>query len=312
MSLKGLEDAALAHLNNEGGDTSSTESTENVESSNDGHPDPSTETQDSSSQIEASTEKTPAEAQAIADLSKFQKFTLDGKELTLDQLRKERMLQADYSRKTQELAKQRQDTEKFESNVWADLEKVKRNPQLAQEFKRLYPAKYHTALRFVQQGGDPAQATQQQQGLPPELEERFNRYDQFIDETSRAKVEAEQQALEANLQTFETNLLKKYPKADVIAAYTFAENAKAKLEQETGQKMSPKDLNEKFMEPFFKAAHENQVKLFNQWQKEMAKQARDTHRVASDTGRGGGTPGGAPSKMRLKDVADHILSGPIE
>jgi hypothetical protein len=311
MSFRDLEADAIAHLNNEGGEPA--ENTENnSQVSDDGQPDPSTLEQDSSSQVEAQGGKTPAEAQAIADLSKFKEVTINGQKMSIEDLQKSIMRQNDYTRKTQELAKQRQEVEKYESNIWADLEKVKRDPRLATEFKRLYPAKYHTALRFVQQGGDPQQAQAAQQGLPPELEERFNRYDQFINETTQEKVQAEQQALEANLQSFETNLLKKYPKADPIAAYTFAENAKARFEQENGRPMTAKDLNEKFMEPHFKASHDHQVKLFNQWQKEMAKQAQNTNRVASDTGRGGGTPGGAPSKMRLKDVADHILSGPTE
>ncbi len=306
MSLKGLEDAALAALDNGGSEGSPGASTEVTD---DGQPDPSTVAQEAAPQVEAQEPKTP-EALAVADLSKFQEVTINGQKMSIADLQKSIMRQADYTKKTQELSSER----KYNANVWADLDKVKSNPALAAEFKRIYPAQYHTALRFVMQGGTPEQAMQQQQpGLSPELEERFNRYDQFIDESSRQKVEAEQSALDATLQVAETNLLKKYPKADAITAYTFADNHRAKLEQETGQKLGPKDIDEKFMEPFFKAAHDYQVKLFNQWQKEMAKTAQNTHRVAADTGRGGGTPAGGPAqKVRLKDVADNVLNGAVE
>ncbi len=289
-----LTGEALESLNNENGPAS--------EVTDDGQPDPSAISNEPE-QVATPQEKTPAEVQAVADLSKYKEVTINGQKMSIDDLQKSIMRQSDYTKKTQELAQER----KYNANLAADLDKVKANPALAAEFKRIYPAQYHAYLRYV--AGTQTAPQQQQQGLPPELEDRFNRYDQFIDETTRQKVEAEQSALDANLQTYETNLTKKYPKADAITAYTLADNHRIKLESETGQKMSPKDINEKFMEPFFKASHEHQVKQFNQWQKEMAKQASQTHRVNADTGRGGGTPGAQPGKVQLKDVADQILAG---
>lgn len=276
----------------------------------DNHPDPSSTEQQASPDVTQEQTQTPAQAQAIADLSKFKEIMLDGQKLTLDQLRKERLMQSDYTKKTQELAKQRQESEKYSSNVWADLEKVKQNPALAAEFKKIYPAQYHQALRFVMQQQAMQQTQQPQQAsLPPELEEKISRYDQFIDQTMKEKVEAERQALDKSLETIESNLQKKYPRADAITAYTLADQKRLQIEQETGQKLSPKEINEQFMEPFFKASHEHQLKQFNEWNKEQAKTARNVNRQASDVGRGGGTPGSAPAKVRLKDVADQVISG---
>ncbi len=297
--LPDLTGEALEAINTENGPAS--------EVSDDGQPDPTDVSHEQPEMEAKGTEQTPAQVQAVADLSKYKEVTINGQKMSIEDLQKSIMRQADYSKKTAEVAQER----KYSANLAADLDKVKANPALAAEFKRLYPAQYHAYLKYVMDGAQQSQQQPQGAQLPPELMERFSRYDQFIDETSRAKVEAEQQALEANLQTFETNLQKKYPYADAITAYTFADQKRMQIEQETGQKMSPKDLDEKFMETFFKASHDYQVKQFNEWNKQKAKQAQNTHRVAADTGRGGGTPGAAPGKIALKDVADHVLSGAI-
>lgn len=270
----------------------------------DGHPVPTDGTIAEAPIETKSTEQTPAELQAVADLSKYKEVTINGQKMTIDDLQKSIMRQSDYTKKTQEVATER----KYNANLAADLDKVKANPALASEFKRLYPAQYHAYLKYVT---DSAPQTPPPGQLPPELMERFSRYDQFIDETSREKIAAQEQALEANLQTFETNLIKKYPKADAFSAYGYAENKIRQIEQETGQKVSPKDLNEQFMEPFFKASHDNLVKQFNQWNKEQAKQAQSNNRIAADTGRGGGTPGAAPGKIALKNVGEEILKGAL-
>jgi hypothetical protein len=291
-----LSNEALDAMNTDAGTTDTS----------DGHPAP---TDGVSGELPIETkgaEQTPAQLQAVADLSKYKEVTINGQKMSIDDLQKSIMRQADYTKKTQEVATER----KYNANLAADLDKVKANPALASEFKRLYPAQYHAYLKYVMDSAQQAPAPQPGQ-LPPELMDRFNRYDQFIDETSREKIAAQEQALEANLQTFETNLIKKYPKADAFSAYGYAENKIRQIEQETGQKVSPKDLNEQFMEPFFKASHDNLVKQFNQWNKEQAKQARNTNQVAADTGRGGGTPGAAPGKIALKNVADEILRGAI-
>jgi hypothetical protein len=55
--------------------------------------------------------------QAILDLSKAEKFIFNGKEMTPKDLEKGFMLEADYRRKTQELA----ETRKYAENIHADL-----------------------------------------------------------------------------------------------------------------------------------------------------------------------------------------------
>lgn len=303
LNDKSLVDDAIEHLNNEGQDSSSDE-----------HPDPSTQDasegdhpapQNDQAQEAQQTPAAQAQAEAYADLSKFQKVKIDGREMSIEDLKKSLMRQDDYTRKTQEAAK-------YSKNLRTDLETVRGNPAALAEFKRIYPKEYHGVAELMLQGFTPNQAIQQQaqpgqQSLPPELAERLDKHEQFLAEWQQEKLRAEEQALNANLEAIEGRMTKKYPYADSITAYTLAEQAREKFERESGDKMTPQMMTEQFLEPFFKIAHENQVKLFQRYQKEAAKQARANHERGSDIGRGGGTPGATPEKLKLKDVADYIM-----
>ena len=299
LNDKSLVDDAIEHLNTAGEDSSPDE-----------HPDPATldasAGDDPAPQNDRApeTQQTTAQAEAYADLSKFQKVKIDGKEMSIEDLKKSLMRQDDYTRKTQEAAK-------YSKNLRYDLETVRGNPQALAEFKKIYPKEYHAVAELMLQGLSANQAiqTQQtgQQSLPPELMERLDKTEAFLSEYQQEKLRAEEQALNANLEAIEGRMVKKYPYADSITAYTLAEQAREKFEKETGEKMTAQMMNDQFLEPFFKVAHENQVKLFQRYQKEAAKQARANHERGSDIGRGGGTPGSAPEKLRMKDVADYVL-----
>ena len=78
----------------------------------------------------------------IPDLEKLAKFRYKGKTLTLDDLQKMGMMQNDYQKKTQELAKER----KYWDNLDSDLGNVRDNPKLANEFKKL---SFRAAFRFL-------------------------------------------------------------------------------------------------------------------------------------------------------------------
>ena len=257
--------------------------------------------------------QTTAEAQAIADLSKFKEFTIDGQKMTYDELKELRangMRQADYTRKTQELAEER----KFNSNLRYDLDAVRKNPSAAAAFRQIYPKQYHPYLDFVlsqsttQTPQTPGQAPQ---ALPPEIEERLSRFEQVSEQFMQDKLKAEQDALGAHMEAIEQKMSSKYKYADKIVAYTLAEQHKEKLERETGQKITAKDITEQFLEPFFKASHDYQMKQYNLMKKELATKAKSVHAQASDIGRGGGTPDSPPEKLNFRKggVADYILGG---
>lgn len=298
--LNDLQNEALNAIDNDG---AGTDAPTDQSVADDGQPDPAdleAKAQSSDSPKEA---KTPAEA--VADLSKFQKVTIDGREMSLEDLKKSLMRQDDYSRKTAEIARER----KYMANLQTDLNTVRANPGLAAEFKKIYPQQYHNYLDFVLAKDAQSQSTSkgQAQALPQDVLERFQKYDSVIGNFEQKLYEDQAKALDAQLQTIEQKLQQKYPHADAVFAYSLAQEAKAQWEAQNGQKLPPDALNEQFLEPFFKKSSEYQEAMFSKWQKEKATKARSVNAAASDTGKGGGTPGSAPQKLKLKDVQQYIL-----
>jgi len=239
----------------------------------------------------AEAEKTP-EAQALLDLSKAEKFLFKGKEMTLTDLEKAMLRQEDYTRKTQALAEER----KYYDNLTIDLDAVKRNPALASEFKKVYPEKFHRYLDVLGVQAQKEEARQGQVELPREVLER-------IDRIEGSFMEKEKEAFNAKLESIEQGLQKKFPYANLTDVYGSAQTF---FEQ---NQIDPKKVDEKMLEPFFEASHKYNTSLFQAWQKEQLKQAKEANEKASDIGRGGGTPGQAPRKYsRLTDVADDIIA----
>lgn len=297
--LDGLTDGALDAMN--------TDQSEEVQGSSqevESYDAPAPQEDEVNSQEASADESQRQVAEAVADLSKFTKVKLGDKEFTPDELSKGYMMQSDYTRKTQELAKER----KYYDNLQVDLRAVAKDPSLAGEFKKVYPEKFHQYLEFL---GGKAQAPQQKstQGqLDPEVQERLNRYDEVIGQFQQKIQEDNLKAMDAKLQGIESELNQKYPHADPIYAYTLAQEARSKWERENGQKFTPDQINKEWMEAFWKQSNDHQVKLFNKYQQDKAAQAKKNNQQASDIGRGGATPGGAPKKIKLNDVADYILN----
>ena len=94
----------------------------------------------------------PQRAPQVVDISTLEKFKFGDEELTPETLRKQRMMHQDYTNKTKAVAQER----KFYENVGFDLDKVKKNPALADEFKKIYPKAFHRFLDFVLGGGEVA------------------------------------------------------------------------------------------------------------------------------------------------------------
>jgi hypothetical protein len=235
-------------------------------------------------------DKTP-DAEAVFDLSKAQKVRFEGKDWTPEEIKKHLMRQEDYTRKTQAIAEER----KYFDNLTADLESVKRNPALISEFKRIYPEKYH---RFVDVLGltEKKEEPGQKPAVPQEYLERIERIEQTF-------TQREKEAFNAKLEVIEQGLQKKFSYANLTDVYGAADT----FFKENG--IQPNQVDEKMLEPFFKASHEYNVSQFKKWQEEQLKTTREVNKSASDIGRGGGTPGQAPKKYRrLEDVADDIIA----
>jgi len=249
--------------------------------------------------------KTPSE-QALLDLTKAGKFLVDGKEMTWDELNKERLRHSDYTKKTQALAEER----KFYDNLNADLKTVKSNPKLVDEFKKTYPEKFHAYLDYVIEKQQKQDTTQ----LPDEVMEKLKRVDHIDELEQRLKSfederqQAESAKINNTLEQYEQKFTKKYPNAEIGSVYHAIEAHVKKMRDENPE-YGFKDLNEKVIESFYKSTHDYFNKRFTEWQNNQLKSIREGNKMGSDIPPGGGVPSGAPTKMRLKDVADSIING---
>lgn len=230
-----------------------------------------------------------AQAQAILDLSKVEKFKLDGKEMTLKQLMSERMMQQDYTRKMQEAAKDREYRDNFE----ADLAKIERNPQLLSEFKKIYPKQYHRAADYAARGiSQPGQTQERGTDTQTDLVK------QIVEETVgpiRSELDSyKTEAAVKQLDAVFSEMKLKYP--DAKEKYALAEL----------QALKDMDIpiNQEKIDEVFKSLHEETKKLKESYHLEQINKQKQANAKAKDVPSGGGIPGQAPPKQKLRTEAD--------
>jgi hypothetical protein len=70
-----------------------------------------------------------------------------------------------------------------------------------------------------------------------------------------------------------------------------------------------KAYTEKLMDHYMKQSHDYMQKRYESWKNDELKKVRENNSKASDVGRGGQAPTGAPKKYsRLSDVAEDMIS----
>lgn len=243
---------------------------------------------------EGTQEQSPETAEAIIDLEKANKIKFAGREWTPDQLRKAHMLHSDYTKKTQALAEQ----SKYWNNLQFDLDAVKSNPSLASQFYKVYPKEYHKylAVAGVDGGQGESQADVQpratEQGLDPQLLNRLDRMEGYIREKEIEKHEA---VLDSKF----ANLSQKFPEAmeDVVLAQ--AQSLLDRHKDEPGF-----EISDEVWERLWKSSHDSMVKRYQERQSKVLTTQREANQKGKAQGPGGGVPGSAPQRVRLKDVAD--------
>lgn len=253
------------------------------------------------SQSEAQ-EQAKSEAQALLDLSKVEKFMFDGKEYTLKQLQQERMLQSDYTRKAQELSRERQaiqERQSLEKHFHADLPKVLRDPSLIWELSKHYPKEF-VELAQTYLDMSPKQQQQmldQQQGtsLDPRTIQKY--------------VEQSVKPLQEKLDQYETQVVTKQFEVVFDKMKSKYQNAEdeyvlARLQALDAQKIP---LTEDKVEEVFKYFHEKDIQAKETYHKEQLKKQSEANKKAKDVGPGGGTPGQAPKKLKLGEAQEALI-----
>lgn len=225
----------------------------------------------------------------MMDLESVQKFRFGGKEWTPKEFQGAYMMQADYTRKTQQLAEER----KYFDNLNADLAAVKANPSLESKFREVYPAKYHAYLDYVAQ--KQAQAGQNSQSPYGNIDPAFQRrFESLEADMNTRKVEAINAELDARFKT----LSEKYPLADEEAAIARAQALHSKGIQ----------LNDKVWDQIWKAVSDKNEAVFKKYGAAQVNKQKQANQQGKDAAPGGGIPGQAPKRPKtIKEASQFAL-----
>lgn len=220
------------------------------------------------------------------------------------------MRQQDYTSKTQALAQER----RFVDNLSHDLERVRSNPQMAEQFRSIYPEKYHGYLRYVLENSNqnPQQQQQTREGssqsqyarLDPAMEMRVNQLEAGFREREVAAISAELDSKFASLAT-------KYPFADEEAVVARAQALLSKMKENDPLNQNLK-ISDKQWDALWKGQNDRAYGLSDtQYKKKVDSQIK-ANRKGSDTGKGGGLPGQAPRQYKTIKEATNAALADIE
>lgn len=241
------------------------------------------ESQSNEQVSETATQEQPS----LVELDSLEKFRFQGRELTPKDLMSSVMMQSDYTRKTQEIAQER----KYYENLQADLDYVKQNPQMIDQFKQLYPEKFHRFLGYVVTDQS---KLNNQVNLPPDIMKRLDKIDLLEKEYTDSKVKAIEAELDAKFKVYS----EKYPMADEEAVI-----ARAQSLLDKGEK-----LTDKAWDTLWKTVNDKNQKLADKYYSTKVNQQKQVSQKSKDVSLGGGIPGQAPKMPRtIKEASEMAL-----
>ncbi len=249
------------------------------------------------------------QAPSLTELDKLERFKYQGQEWTPKDLEKAILRQKDYTQKTQQIAEERKQIEslkaeeKFYVNLAADLRLIEKNPNLASEFIKVYPQKFHSYLKQVLQDNRQAQPSQgQQPSYDVDVMSELQQMRSFIH-----KQEVEKNTVEIN------SLVDKYSKTypDAIPELAIGRVFEA-YNQLLAQDPNAK-LTAKMWEDTFKTVDQEIKQMVKTKYGDLVKKQTAANSKARDVDSGGGTPGRAPKKFKnlgeVRDFAIQDLTG---
>lgn len=239
--------------------------------------------------------QTAEQPSQIFDLDSAEKVKFEGREWTRDELKSAYMMQSDYTKKTTALAEER----KYYDNLWHDVEKVKANPSLIDQFKSVYPQSFHKALEYLdlKTAAQPQAQPQQPQNVNQDLMKRFEAIENDFKENKVKAINAE---LDAKFDS----LSKKYTLADEEAVL-----ARAQSMLDKGTK-----LTDQVWDQLWKSVHDRNQQIADKYYQSKVKQQSEANAKGKDIASGGGIPGNAPVKARsIKEATEMLFkSGGLE
>jgi len=215
------------------------------------------------------------------------------------------MRHGDYTQKTAQMAQER----KYYDNLAVDLDRVRANPHLAEQFRTIYPDKFHGYLRYVLENSsqspnypNPGQSQQNAYArLDPSMEMRINQLEQNFREKEVAAISAE---LDNKFRT----LSQKYPFADEEAVVARAQALLNKLKEADPMNRNLR-ISDKQWDALWKGVHDRNHQIADKNYKKQVQAQVQANRKSSDAGRGGGNPGQAPRQFKsIKEATAAALS----
>lgn len=243
----------------------------------------------------------------VTELDKLEKFKFENQEYTPQELKKAILRQQDYTRKTQEFSQER----RFYDNLSADLKHVRGNPALAQEFRRIYPEKFHQYLEHISQdfgnNGATQPTTTPQSSNSPKYAEIDPQYLSRFEKVENALFEKEVEAIETSLEAQEKEFSQKYPMADIETVYSKAQTLLDK------NSALPKDehvkLDKETWDRLYKQDHEKNKQRYENYYKETINKQKQAGLKARDSGVGGAMPGTSPKRHKtIKEATEAALA----
>lgn len=237
-----------------------------------------------------STSTAPSNSE-ILELDKIEKFKFEGQEWSPKDLKNAYLRQQDYTRKTQDLARERDTVEGYKSekrfvdNLFLDLKNVKDNPALADQFRKIYPEKFHTYLDFIE-------AKKDLQNGQPQQNPEYALLKKDLDEVKGHFQQQRVQAAEAQIDAVISKLAPQYKMADEETVIV-----RARVASEGGVKLTP-DVWEKI----YKDVHDKNMARYKDHYEQQIKEQQAVNSKGRDIGKGGGTPGSAPKKRTFDEA----------
>lgn len=212
--------------------------------------------------------------------------------------------QQDYTQKTQALAQDR----RYFDNLHVDLDRVKSNPALVDQFKQVYPERFHAYLRFAiaesqnqERSQQSNQQAQQYARLDPKFEAEFNQMKENLRQKEVAAISAE---LDAKFKTFS----QKYPFADEEAVVARAQALLAKM-KEIDPTRRDVLITDRQWDALWKSQNDRAYSLTDAQYKKQVQSQLQASKKAADVGGGGGVPGQAPRRHKsIKEATAAALA----
>ena len=246
------------------------------------------EFQDTSAAVDTAAQESAAPAAPQStDIDSLSEFSFQGQKYTPQALAKLLGEHQKFSQTLPEAEKYREYAENFE----IDLEKVARNPALADQFKQLYPKQYHAAVdRLVGTNRQSASQDTAKAEVPKEFSNELQAIKAELEGFKQEKYQAQVAQQEAYLQKVVDPLFEKYPyaKPKEVQNAVFAQ-AQAMVEQ--GYKMT-----DAAWDRLVKETHLAIKKQSDELRQLEIKAQTEKGAAGADTGAGGSPPGQAPAR----------------